>query len=593
MSRPLIVLAILLSSTLLTAQQARDGRTPTRVGTASISGIVLTDERDAKPLRRARVSITGSELALGYTTITADDGSFSFERLPPGRYSVTALKEGFVPLVARPQTEQVTSAELREGQAHRVTLRLLKGAVITGTITGPDGAPAAGASVNVLMRRYNGLLGEWRTTTVPMTTVTTDDRGVYRLYGLAPGAYLVASNPRLGMPTAGMRVMTEAEVRRALAETKEQAFQAKPGIPPALPPAPRTVEAGQTFIPVPIFFPGTPTQAQAVPVTVAAGEVRTGVDFDLHYVRAATIEGFVTVPEGTRAQVVLNYADGANPTAAMMLANTGADGRFTFRNVAPGHYAIAARATPATRTDANASESAGWARTEVVVSGDDLSGVTLSLRPPVTLSGRVNFAGTADLATLVMSLGTRRVSVPVGSSMSGIAMPVPSVVIEGERFSVSLLPIRYRFQTLPQGMRAPIGRWWLTSLVARGNELLDSEIEITSDVDDAVVTFSDRASELSGTARYTTGAPVKDGHIVIFSTNPDHWFWNSRRVVALQTSDGRYSVKNLPAGDYFVTVAPGLERNEWFDPEMLAVLARTAQRVTLGEFEEKTFDVVR
>ena len=140
MTRTIVVLMVALALTplkgLTTTQPVRDNRTLTGVGTATISGTVASDERDARPLRRARVSITGSELDIGRTTVTADDGTFSFEQLPAGRYSVTASKDGYVTMSAgadRPGRAGV-GVEVRQGEMARVSVRLPKGAVITGIV---------------------------------------------------------------------------------------------------------------------------------------------------------------------------------------------------------------------------------------------------------------------------------------------------------------------------------------------------------------------------------------------------------------------------------------------------------------------------
>ena len=50
-----------------------------------------------------------------------------------------------------------------------------------------------------------------------------------------------------------------------------------------------------------------------------------------------------------------------------------------------------------------------------------------------------------------------------------------------------------------QGLRAPIGGWWLKSLSLGGRELLDAPLDLKQSSNDVVVTFSDRATELKGT----------------------------------------------------------------------------------------------
>ena len=93
-----------------------------------------------------------------------------------------------------------------------------------------------------------------------------------------------------------------------------------------------------------------------------------------------------------------------------------------------------------------------------------------------------------------------------------------------------------------------------------GKELLDAELELRDSDENAVITFTDHPSELTGAARYGNGAPFREGLVVVFSTDPRTWFLNSRRVAAVATTPtGQYVVKNLPPGDYFLTVAVGLE----------------------------------
>ena len=57
------------------------------------------------------------------------------------------------------------------------------------------------------------------------------------------------------------------------------------------------------------------------------------------------------------------------------------------------------------------------------------------------------------------------------------------------------------------------------------------------------------------------------------------------------SNDGRYSIRNLPAGDYGVAVSTDIELNEWFDPEALQALSGSAMRVTLKEDETRVQDL--
>ncbi len=71
---------------------------------------------------------------------------------------------------------------------------------------------------------------------------------------------------------------------------------------------------------------------------------------------------------------------------------------------------------------------------------------------------------------------------------------------------------------------------------------------------------------------------------MVFSEDEKTWFHHSRRVAAVQPdSQGRFTVSNLPAGNYFLAVSSDLENNEWFDPARLSELRATASRVTVTE----------
>jgi hypothetical protein len=155
-----------------------------------------------------------------------------------------------------------------------------------------------------------------------------------------------------------------------------------------------------------------------------------------------------------------------------------------------------------------------------------------------------------------------------------------------------VLPGTYRFTSPPRGVRAPIGRWWLKSLMLNGKEALDAPLELRESTDDAVLTLSERASELAGLVRLADGTAASDGFVVVFAADPRFWFHQSRRVAGVRLPDtGKYVVRNLPAGDYLIAVSEDIEMNEWFDSEVLKSLAPGAVRIALGENEAKSVDL--
>ena len=575
------------------AQQPRDNRTPPGSGDARLTGIVR-DARDGRPLRRARVSVTGSELQMARVVITVDDGTFVFDGLPAGRFALSGSKDGHVSAnhgAVRPGRPG-RLITLNPGGAARVELRLPPGAVITGTVIAPDGEPMANVAVSAFIWKYDANRGERRLTGVANGTVATDDRGVYRIFGLAEGGYLVAALPRVMSGPGDVQLMSANEVRAALAEVRQSLVETRPGIPTS-PPQRQTdvAEPRRSVTLAPVFFPGTPMQERATPVQLRAGEVRQAVNIDLDYMSTVLVEGLVTVPQGMRVQLQMMSSDPLGMSMGMRTSIASEDGRFSFRSVSPGTYSIVARAYPRDiRTGAMPSETGLWAETRVVVAGEDVAGISLTLLPALSISGRVILEGTDARLPELVSL---RVPIPVFLVGGSSSMGVPSAVLDGSRFSIrGVLPGVYRFSSPPRGVRSPVGRWWLKSMTLNGKEALDSELELRESTDDAVITLSERASELSGEVRQAGGIPVTDGFVVVFSADPRFWFHNSRRVAGVRlTGDGKYVVRNLPAGDYLLAVTNDIEMNEWFDPEVLKGLVRNAARVALADNEVKALNL--
>jgi hypothetical protein len=92
---------------------------------------------------------------------------------------------------------------------------------------------------------------------------------------------------------------------------------------------------------------------------------------------------------------------------------------------------------------------------------------------------------------------------------------------------------------------------------------------------------------------FIVGQIVADAWVAVFATHPGAWFHNSRRVAAVKTSaDGRYAIRNLPAGEYHLATVFDLEQGEWFDAVLLRQLATAALRIPITDNEQKAVDPV-
>jgi len=67
----------------------------------------------------------------------------------------------------------------------------------------------------------------------------------------------------------------------------------------------------------------------------------------------------------------------------------------------------------------------------------------------------------------------------------------------------------------------------------------------------------------------------------------------SRRVRSLRpATDGGFSLKGLPAGDYYIAALTDVEPGEWYDPAFLAKLIATSAKVTVKDGAKTVQDLM-
>ena len=85
--------------------------------------------------------------------------------------------------------------------------------------------------------------------------------------------------------------------------------------------------------------------------------------------------------------------------------------------------------------------------------------------------------------------------------------------------------------------------------------------------------------------------PVTDYTVLAFSVDSMFWRPLSRHIsVARPDQTGKFQIRGLPPGAYYLAPVDPAEQGEWFEPAFLDQHRVGAARVTLGEGDVKTQD---
>lgn len=324
------------------SQKPKEKKAATPAVMGTIRGRVLSD--DGRPLTNANVvaqSITNK--GLPRASPVDSEGNFVFDDMAAAVYVILATAPGYI-------DPSFSTGDPNQWPRHligsQLRLTLVKGGIITGTVTNSRGEPVVGVPVRANLA--NGPPASFVNFVSGGGVSESDDRGIYRIYGLLPGQYTVSAG---GGGQFG------------------------------------NFSANGFDLDVPIYYPSS-TRDTAVPVSVRGGDATTGIDIKYRGIEGHSISGVVLGTIDASATtgavtVILSHA-GTTSMLSIALASVAEERRaFSFNGVADGDYDVLGSFL----ADQNSNALVGTNR--VSVRGADVTGLELRLAQLSSITGSI------------------------------------------------------------------------------------------------------------------------------------------------------------------------------------------------------------
>lgn len=533
--RFLAAFSLLITLNSAVAAQSQSDEGPANVTrTGSIGGRAVNDS--GQPLANVLVNVRAFGVGTpGRTATTDSEGSFQLSGLEPAAYVVTASLPGYV---AAPRDPDVTpTAYYHVGDSIR--LEMIKGGVITGTVTRSAGEPVVIVPVRALMIRDGK--GQPARYGAPISQQTTDDRGVYRIYGLPAGTYIVSAG---GDSSSGYYL---------------------------------SAYSGDA----PTYSPSA-TRDTAAEIFVRAGEETANVDIRYRGEPGRAVSGIansaVVVDNPPGFTITLNAnINGSSQSSYATYQPAGGRG-FSFNGVADGDYDLIAQSY---------FPGGDWVISEprrIKVKGADITGIEVTAKPLGSITGRVVLEESKApeckgkrrplFGEIVVGPWHNEKNAPKDQPLFVWGLGVPTLPDKQGDFALrNLAPGEYRFNARPEAKY-----WYLKSIswpssvapaakATPANRPFDAARNWTilkpgDRLSGLTITLAEGAASLHGQIDLAEGQKLPLRVFVYLTpAEPEKADDVLRFFASLVLADGSFALGNLAPGRYWV-IARAAGENE-------------------------------
>lgn len=527
-----LLLLTSLSTTGHTQQPTGSGEAAEVAKTGAISGKVVNE--NGQPLPNAVVIIRAIGSGNQGRAVTTDrEGTFQLSGLERLVYLVSAALPAYATPPRDPDNTQATYYRVGDS----VRLVLAKGGVITGSVTTPGDEPVVGVRVRAQMiRDGNGQPSRYG---AMFRDRLTDDRGVYRIYGLATGTYVVMAGGGGSFLGSGVNAYGTDAPNYAPASTRDTAAE----------------------------------------INVRAGEETTNVDIRYRGEQGHMVSGIANGPQPAEPVgfnlTLSSTLDGGSQWSISSFQPPGGS-RFVFYGIADGDYDVTAHSYFATG-EWNVSEPK-----RIKVRGLDITGIEVTAKPLGSITGRMvledskaseckNKRRPLSTETLVSAWHNEKVKAQDQPqfiwSLGGPSSPDK----EGNFLLRNLAPGQYHF--IP---RFSAKYWYLKSISLQPSSITGiGATEPRRSVDAArqwtavkagdrlsglVITLAEGAASLRGQIKIDDGRAIPARlYVYLVPAEPEKTEDLLRFFAAPIASDGSITLNNLAPGRYWIVAQPAID----------------------------------
>ena len=491
-----------------------------------------------------------------YRTATADEsGRFTFADLAAGSYRIHAERQGYLQGEAGRRTAGGAGAPvpLADGQRPQVVVAMIPTGVITGRVL-DNGAPIR----NVWVRAWRAVYRDGERSLSVVDYARSDDRGEYRIFGLAPGSYYVDSlppdRPRIeGENYVVSQIPSNANKNVSVVRTPAREALASGIMDPA---------AYDPQIFVPSFYPGTTDESAATAVEVGEGVTVPGIDLTVARTAVARVRGrVVNTVTGQLADAVSVVVRPRQGQTVSIPSTFTVNGGFEFPSVPPGSYELVARIP--------SSELWLYGTASIEVGPQGLDNVEIRLRRSTPVTGRVTVEGAppgfpgSDAGVLSVQL-TRPTGPGLSSQRIGGDGSFTFQNVEEDDYR---LRIRYRGIIPP--ISARYGADDVTDAPVRvrpGNAGQQLEIVVNLQMGALDATVVDRG-----------GRPVSGMNVALVPERSRRRYSDLYRTAVTDVS-GQIHLTQVVPGAYTL-LAADVEPADWQNPDVLSLYESRGERV--------------